>query len=470
MNTLLWFQRDLRVDDNPALNWALQQQQPVIAVYIHSQKEDTPWAIGAASRWWLHQSLTKLAAALLPYNIELQFINASSVASISQLATDYEIDKVVWTSRVEPQRRICETTIENNLLNQGITVKRFKDELLQHPDAFLTASKDTPYRVFTPFYKKLRAELQLQNHQRSNTAYKHDSLRLAEKLTESVSLEQLELLDAHHWQHKLQQHCSPGAESAYKKLETFINEALPDYVTKRDFPAISATSTLSAHLHFGEISPRQIVDALAPLIEFEGGNAATAAEAFLRQLIWREFARYILWHFPATAVEPMNPKFNTAFWKKDDSSLKLWQRGQTGIAIVDAGMRELWQTGIMHNRVRMLAASLLTKNMGIAWQQGAAWFWDTLVDADLANNSMGWQWVAGCGVDAAPYFRVFNPDTQALKFDKQRTYINHWLNTLKTEALPVIDLASSRNDALYRYNQLIKKNNSVLPQEKKQCP
>jgi deoxyribodipyrimidine photo-lyase len=274
-----------------------------------------------------------------------------------------------------------------------------------------------------------------------------------------LELEQLDLVDDHIWHQKLEKHWSPGEATAADRLDRFIDEALTNYHTDRNIPALDGTSGLSPHLHFGEISPQQIVSALAPLIECQGGSIGSAAEGFLRQLIWREFARYILWHFPETSTESMNRKFTKSFWSHHTVNLKKWQQGKTGIPIIDAGMKQLWATGTMHNRVRMLVASLLTKNMGIAWQEGARWFWDTLVDADLANNSMGWQWVAGCGVDAAPYFRIFNPDTQAQRFDEQGVYVDRWLKITSStsQTRPVVDLAISRSRALDRYNSMISK-------------
>ena len=471
MNTLLWFQRDLRTYDNPALNWALQQGHPVVAVYIHSPEEDATWAAGGASKWWLYQSLEKLSTSLLKLNINLYFFNADSVYKIPQLAKQLQCDSVVWSNRHEPERIACEADIESKLISNSITVQRFNDNLLNQPAQFLTATTKTPYRVFTPFYKKLRAELNLYDfHQKTLSDAKKQKAseqqvikNLVQKYLPSgqINLQQLNLLEAHNWHNKLNSYWSPGEQSALQKLETFIDETLISYPAGRDIPAIDGTSNLSPHLHFGEISPRQIIAALVPLIEIQGGKKAQAAEAFLRQLIWREFARYILWHYPDTTLTPMNSRFKKGFWKHNKQQLKVWQKGETGIALVDAGMKQLWETGWMHNRVRMLVASLLTKNLGISWLDGARWFWDTLVDADLANNTMGWQWVAGCGVDASPYYRIFNPHTQALKFDKQASYRHRWLGaahqqTLITPAKPVIDLASSRIDALERYKSMVK--------------
>jgi len=458
MRTLIWFQRDLRIHNNPLLEWALQQDQPVVAIYIYSPEEDSPWSEGAASRWWLHQSLTQFYKDLKKLKITLHFFKGNSVETIEKLSKDLKVSSVGWTNRVEPNRIACETKIEQQLKENNISVKRFNSGLIKKPHEFLTATKNTPYKVFTPFYRKLRRELDFSDYYGNNTV-----LKPAQKYTEpktlkyALSLEQLGLPDEHNWHNKLHKHNTVGEESAYKKLDDFVDKHICDYLCKRDFPSADATSALSPHLHFGEISTQQILGTLIPLIDQAGAKATEAAEGFLRQLIWREFARYILLHFPETANKPMNEKFKASFWSRNKSNLKKWQQGTTGIEIVDAGMKQLWETGNMHNRVRMLTASLLTKNMGINWQQGAQWFWDTLVDADLANNSMGWQWVAGCGVDAAPYFRIFNPDTQAKKFDADNTYQHHWLDQGYSFNKPVVDLRSSRNDALARYNKYIRR-------------
>ncbi|MCW9015025.1 MAG: DNA photolyase family protein [Gammaproteobacteria bacterium] len=457
MKTLLWFQRDLRTQDNPCLQWALQKGQPVIAVYIYSPDEDAPWSEGSASRWWLHHSLQKLSAQLAEFNIKLHFFKANSRDVLNGLFKTGEFSDIAWGNRIEPYRRKYETQIEKLAQDNGIQVKRFNHDLLKTPANFLTASQQTPYKVFTPFYKKLRYELDLNSvtnlqHRQCSPCSHFDS----SPLQNSCALQELSLLDKHAWHEKLHRYWNPGETSALNQLDHFIETALNQYTEQRDFPALDGTSNLSPHLHFGEISPAQIVQQIMPLILDSSNKNYTEAESFLRQLIWREFARYILWHFPQTIDQPMNRKFNAGFWHADNALLKTWQQGKTGIKIVDAGMKQLWETGSMHNRVRMLAASLLTKNMGASWQQGARWFWDTLVDADLANNSMGWQWVAGCGVDAAPYFRIFNPETQASKFDKQNSYTDKWLKEKNTVNEPIIDISSSRKQALERYNTYIR--------------
>lgn len=454
MSVLLWFQRDLRIRQNPSLERALQQGQSVIAVYILSPHEDAPWPEGAASRWWLHHSLKKLSNDLLALGIRLQYFKQDSVALIPRLVKYYHVDHVYWSNRHEPHRIRCENSLHALLQQQGVQVKRHTDGLLTRPDQFLTAGKQTAYRVFTPFYKKLRSQLKLEGFQSSSSIHSPINQPLSALHEEELTLDELNLSGKQTWQEKLHLHHSPGELQAHNKLDHFIQNSLASYITQRDFPAAQGTSLLSPHLHFGEISPHQVIDALAPVILFADSRQQNAAEAFLRQLIWREYARYLLWHFPCTTDQSMNPKFNIDFWYEDHTILRQWEQGVTGIPIIDAGMHELWETGIMHNRVRMLVASVLTKNMGIAWQHGARWFWDTLVDADLANNSMGWQWVAGCGVDAAPYFRVFNPEIQAKKFDPEKIYQKRWL-VGKGSIQPVIDLAESRQLALVRYRHKI---------------
>ena len=456
MNTLIWFQRDLRIHNNPSLEWAMSQGKPVIAIYVYSPEEDAAWTEGAASRWWLHHSLNSLAKSLLDLNIKLYFVKGNSVETLNTWVKNHNIDSVVWTNRVEPYRTVCETKIEAVLNKQNIIVKRFSNGLLSSPSDFVTVSNQSAYRVFTPFYRRLRSELDFSDFYRSSQQINNTTLREITNSKNTYTLNELALLDTHNWHSKLHNYWSPGENTAHEKLDHFIDDKLLSYLSDRDYPSIDATSSLSPHLHFGEISLQQIITALIPVIQGNKIKHSEAAEGFLRQLIWREYAQYIMYHFPHTALKPMNEKFQLDFWKHDDELLKKWQQGNTGIILVDAGMKQLWETGSMHNRVRMLTASLLTKNMGINWQHGAQWFWDTLVDADLANNSMGWQWVAGCGVDAAPYFRIFNPDTQSKKFDKKNKYSNSWLKSSELMNETIVDLGSSRKEALERYKTHIK--------------
>lgn len=457
MNTLIWFQRDLRINDNLALNWALKRGNPIIAAFIHSPEEDAPWQTGAASSWWLYHSLKSLTDNLSKRGIQLHCFKAPSQQTLFKLVSSYNIDAVAWTNRHEPKRTQYENNIEAVLLKKNVIVKRVKDELLTDSNLFLTKTQQTPYKVFTPFYKRLRHELNITDSVDtvSEQQWQACSFPVTSKIEHG--LERLNLLSEHHWYKKLSVHWTPGESSASEKLSQLISHKLENYSVHRDFPSLDGTSCLSAHLHFGEITPRQILRALAPYLTFFQSNQSNNAESFLRQLIWREFARYILRHFPETAAKPMNKKFKQNFWTSDKEKLAKWQQGQTGVPIIDAGMKQLWETGAMHNRVRMLSASFLTKNLGIPWQEGAQWFWDTLVDADLANNSMGWQWVAGCGVDAAPYFRIFNPYIQTKRFDKNQLYIKQWLDLNKPDVSPesIIDTKQSREDALMRYKRMV---------------
>ena len=454
MCTLLWCQRDLRINDNAALNWAQLRGQPVIAIYIHSPEEDSSWSEGGASRWWLHNSLDKFSKQLNSIGIALHFLRGNSVDVIARLISSLPVSAVSWTSRHEPARRSYEASIQAMLNKHNIKTYIAQDNIISRPDHFLTASKQTPYRVFTPFYNRLRRELEfesciapcIETAAHSKPEY---------TVPGSLLLAELNLLDSTGWHHKLDQYWTAGETTAHERLNNFIDSTLDTYPVSRDVPAIDGTSMLSPHLAFGEISPRQVIHALVPVLDRGKPVSSEAAECFLRQILWREFARYTLWHFPHTTDHSMSPKFHQQFWHKDDELLEAWQRGQTGIAIIDAAMQQLWKTGWMHNRMRMLVASLLTKNLGIDWRDGANWFWDTLVDADLANNTLGWQWAAGCGVDAAPYFRIFNPETQAKRYDPDNHYINRWQTPdLKQNVKPVVELASSRKAALLRYKML----------------
>lgn len=480
MSTIIWFQRDLRIQCNPALHTAIQHatnnQQALIAIYIHSPDEDKPWSNGSASKWWLHYSLIALKAQLKKLAIELQLYSGNSTELLPQLAKLYRAKTVIWSERYEPQRRDCEDKIDSELTRLGIPAKRIKNPLQPNPEQFLTRSQQTPYRVFTPFSKRLRQQLE----QKLQTCHDLDigqtalrignlpsipqdaneQLLLKKPALKQLSVEQLQLLSPYPWHQKLHQYWIPGENQAQHQLHNFLNNHLNRYSQARDIPGLDATSRLSPHLHYGEISTVQLLEALFKELNFNPNCNLEAAEHFVRQIVWREFAQYILYHYPHTSDMSMDCRFRDSFWQQHPKQLRQWQRGKTGIPIIDAGMRQLWETGWMHNRVRMLCASLLTKNLGISWMEGARWFWDTLVDADLANNSLGWQWVAGCGVDAAPYFRIFNPILQQQRFDQQLLYLNRWLQKplMKGNIEPtgsyIVDLKQSREQALQRYRLL----------------
>jgi deoxyribodipyrimidine photo-lyase len=454
--SILWFRRDLRLQDNAALSWACDNSDTVMPVYIHSPEEESPWAPGAASRWWLHHSLTALEEKLEARGLKLHFFSGSSEDVISSIIAEAGADTLVYNRLYEQHLHSRDVRLEK-MLKDKLDVVSFDSGLFFAPGTVLN-NQQLPYRVFTPFYKKIRPVLSPQ-YTDQHAAPGGASINTAVKtLASEKSLSSLNLLGEHDWHSKLHSYWQPGEEGAHQLLDRFLEEAVADYDAGRDIPSHDSTSRLSPYLHFGEITPRQILAAIWPLLLGEFGAAkANAAEVFLKQLIWREFAYNVLWHFPETAAQPMDKRYNKTFWRSSKADYECWIKGETGIPIVDAGMKQLWQTGWMHNRVRMIVSSFLTKNLGIHWLHGARWFWDTLVDADLANNSLGWQWGAGCGVDAAPYYRVFNPVTQTKRFDSRFSYIDTWVPGYAESAYPqpMVDLASSRDEAKQRYKQFI---------------
>lgn len=455
--TILWFRRDLRLYDNPALNWVCQNSKTVLPVYIDSPDEEQPWAPGAASRWWLHNSLNALDEQLRTYDLKLHCFSGSSEKVLTKIITQINPDSLVFNKLYEPHLHMRDVELQHRL-EKKINVKAFDAGLFFKPGSVLN-NQQQPYRVFTPFYKKVRPLIENSQSQYSGAFDKKALKKLSlvqTNFTDSVST--LKLLDEHNWHDKLHRYWQPGEQGSNRLLDTFIDEAAYKYDKTRDIPSADASSKISAALHFGELTPQQVYSSLQPLLEgVFNSNDMSPAELFLKQLLWREFGHHILWHYPHTSTQSMNPRYKHRFWKKNQKALLAWQRGETGVPIVDAGMKQLWETGWMHNRVRMVVSSFLTKNLGIHWLEGAKWFWDTLVDADLANNSMGWQWVAGCGVDAAPYYRIFNPLTQARRFDPQNRYIEHWIPGVNETDYPppMVDLARSREQALQRYKEFI---------------
>lgn len=436
--TLVWFRQDLRLDDNPALH-AAAQRGPVLPLYILDDGE--PWTMGAASRWWLHHSLTALNAAL---GGDLWVLRGDASDILPRLAAEQGIEQITWNRCYEPWRRARDSHIEQRLLEEGIQATSFSGSLLWEPSQNLKQD-GTPYKVFTPFYKFARANTPAREvlHTDRNEIDTVPCEQGADRLSE------LELMPKIKWYEGLEAAWTPGEIGAGQRLDAFIEGGLGDYPEGRDFPAKRSVSLLSPHLHFGEISPSQAIQA----VERAGSLAATEtqAEHFIRELAWREFSYYSLYHFPELHSRNMKPRFDRFPWSDDAKSLALWQRGQTGFPLVDAGMRELWQTGYMHNRVRMIVGSFLVKNLLIHWREGASWFWDCLVDADLANNSCSWQWVAGSGADAAPYFRIFNPVTQSQKFDPKGEYIRCYVPELrKLSDKAIHDPSAAKTEELER--------------------
>ncbi|MCB1857951.1 MAG: deoxyribodipyrimidine photo-lyase [Gammaproteobacteria bacterium] len=451
-NLILWFRRDLRLADNPAFAWAVKQRAGIIPVYLYAPKEEEPWVPGAASRWWLHHSLAALSKGLRARGLRLSCYRGDSIQILKTLAEDAKACTLVANRLHDPHLEQRDRALEKALSGQGIDIRFFDSELLFTPGT-LNNQQDKPYRVFTAFWRKARALLEVEPPVAVSTLPKGRLLSASAGDTDTdSSVESLGLLDINPWHNKLHDHWCPGEENAHRQLQRFLENGLSDYQKRRDYPAITGSSRLSPHFHFGEITTRQVVRILLSRVTSANAETRKSIECFLSELGWREFSHHLLWHFPDSSRQSMNPKFADAFWRRNNAELRAWQLGNTGVALVDAGMKELWETGWMHNRVRMIVGSFLTKNLGLHWRAGAEWFWDTLVDADLANNSLGWQWIAGCGVDAAPYYRIFNPDTQAKRFDPERAYIRKWLGGI-SQRPPIVDLSESRKQALARYRQ-----------------
>ncbi len=475
--TVVWFFNDLRVSDNPALA-AAAQRGAVVPLFIYAPEELGDRAPGGARRWWLHYALQSLDESLRARGARLIVRRATrSLDALEAVLTAARADALYFNQRYDPQRRQLDEQIAQRFHQRGIEVRTFASHLLHDPESVRTDSGQ-PYTVFTPFWKRCLQQLRVP-----------EPLPAPERLTPapadsliSEPLEQLQLLPTIDWAGGLRATWQPGEPGAHRRLEWFLRNALDDYATLRDRPDLDNTSRLSPHLHHGEITPRQVWHAT---LRHSRGNWTKGVESFLRELGWREFAYHILYHFPDTLIQPLRREFRDFPWSTDPSpELRAWQKGRTGIPMVDAGMRQLWRIGWMHNRVRMIVASWLTRNLLIHWRLGEAWFWDTLVDADPASNVLGWQWTAGCGADAAPYYRIFNPVLQGRKFDPSGNYVRQWVPELadlpteyihapweappevlsragvelgRTYPLPQADLGASRERALGLFEQWGKK-------------
>ena len=472
---LVWFRRDLRLADNPALAAAARHADQIVAVYVHAPEEDGAWRPGAASDWWLHLSLARLDGDLRRRGIALTLRRGPSSAGVlAELAIETGATHLYWNRLYEPAIEERDRRLEAELGASGLACESFNAALICEPWELLN-SQQAPYRVFTPFWRACQARL----HELPGPLPAPQRLRGPSPPGET--LDGLGLLPTIAWDHGLAERWSPGEAGAHERLDAFCESALAHYGEGRNRPDADDGSRLSPHLHFGEVSPRQCVVAVRNALAERPAAAQPSAEAFLRQLGWREFAHHLLHHFPHTTDAPLDERFERFDWQDDAARLQAWQRGRTGYPLVDAGMRELWRTGWMHNRVRMVVASLLVKNLRQPWIAGARWFWDTLVDADLANNALGWQWTAGCGADAAPYFRIFNPVLQAERHDPRRVYLRRWLPELAqlpdewihrpwqapaavlaaagvelgvTYPRPIVDFAESRREALDAYARI----------------
>ena len=474
--SILWFRQDLRLADNPALHAALQRGGPVIPLYIECSAEEGEWPAGGASRWWLHHSLTALDADLRQRGSRLTWRRGHALETVLALCRETGADAVYWNRRYEPAAMARDASLKEALRTQGKVAESRNGALLVEPWQIATQSGG-PFQVFTPYWRRLLTGLAPPEPQAAP-----DQLPAPEVWPESLPPSALELLPRFNWYGSVAAAWEPGEAGATRCLQQFVAAGLKSYADSRDRPAIHGTSRLSPFLHHGELSPRQVWHAV---LRGATGFGLTGTEArtskFLAELIWREFSSHLLYHFPQTPTTPLRKAFTSFPWRDDAPALLAWQRGRTGVPLVDAGMRELWATGWMHNRVRMIAASFLVKNLRLPWLSGARWFWDTLVDADLASNTQGWQWVAGCGADAAPYFRVFNPVTQSKRFDPQGEYLRRWLPELarledrhlhapwlappeqlatagvqlgRDYPFPIVDLQQSRSAALTAFQEM----------------
>lgn len=423
VKSIVWFRQDLRLSDNPALRAGVAAGE-ILPIFILDDETAKNWKMGGASRVWLHHSLLQLNASL---NGKLSCYRGSAGDIIDDIVKRHRVAAVYWNRCYEPWRIKRDQEIKERLIDRAVLAKSFNGSLLWEPWE-ISKSDGTPYRVFTPFYRRgcLNAAAPRKPLARPRKI-------IADKDAQSVSVEELGLLPAQKsWDEKIAKSWQFGEAAAGRVLDHFLNNGLGGYKGGRDIPSAPHVSRLSPYLHWGEISPNTVWHKARAI------NDSVDVDHFCSEIGWREFSYALLYHFPELPTQNFQPKFDAFQWIRNQKGLRAWQQGKTGIPIIDAGMRELWQTGYMHNRVRMIVASFLVKNLMVDWREGEKWFWDTLVDADLANNSASWQWVAGSGADAAPYFRIFNPVTQSEKFDPNGIYIHRYvpeLSKLKGKAL-----------------------------------
>lgn len=495
--SIVWFRDDLRLTDNEALAAAAEHGK-VLGIYILEAPSLTGVRpLGGASKWWLHNSLKSLATQLSKHNIPLLLAHGDPRTLRPQITREAKAKYVSWSRRYSQPQRSIDEEVKTALRAQDAEAHSFDGHLLFEPWKIST-NQGGAYKIFTPFSKRLKALIEESNERQPGiSSYAQAALCGPGALLERshAGIDGLGLLpspSAAHWTGGLEKVWAPGEDGALKKLEQFI-ESRPamspqeGYAAGRDFPSLSATSGLSAHLRFGEVSPRYVWNAvsLSPM-------SPEDRRSFLNELMWRDFAWHRLYYRPDLATVNVRREFDMFdwLWDSEDSaswyaegyfdprhsplsrivekrlgaeeasnfhmSLQAWRSGKTGIPLVDAGMRELWETGHMHNRIRMVVASFLTKNLGIHWRHGEEWFWETLVDADPASNAFNWQWAAGSGDDASPYFRIFNPISQAKRYDPVNAYIKSWVPEVGSAHYPkpIVDLKESRNAALEAYDEV----------------
>jgi deoxyribodipyrimidine photo-lyase len=422
---VVWFRNDLRLTDHRAVTAAVKSGTPIVFVFILDDVTPGPWKLGGASRWWLDKSLTALAHDIETRGARLTLRRGATMKELPRIVSETNAGSVYFSRSYDPAGVGLEDKLKAIFDKSGVAFKRYGGSLLREPEEMRTKAGDV-YKVYTPFSRTL-----MQNFVPAKSLPAAKAFIAPGQAPKSDALASWALHPKKpDWSSGFPEMWAPGEAGAGKKLRAFLASAMTTYSDDRNRPDKPGTSRLSPHLHFGEITPAQCWTAATHAAAAKPGSDK-GLETFIRELIWREFSNTLLFYWPDLPEAPFRKDFAAFPWREDRDSLKAWQRGQTGYPIVDAGMRELWHTGYMHNRVRMIAASFLIKHLLIPWQQGEAWFWDTLVDADLASNAASWQWVAGSGADAAPYFRIFNPVTQGEKFDPDGVYVKRWVPELK---------------------------------------
>ncbi|EDQ33352.1 Deoxyribodipyrimidine photolyase [Hoeflea phototrophica DFL-43] len=468
---IVWFRNDLRVNDNAALLAASSHKQ-VVPVYILEPAANTR-AIGGARKWWLHHSLAKLGEKLADLGAPLMLMRGDPALLIAGLVEKTDAAAVYWNRRYDPAFLSSDASLKDALRAQDIVVESFAGQLLHEPTRVRTGN-DTFYKVYSPFWRAIEGGIEDRE-----PAPAPDRLTALANAPQSETLSDWGLLPTKpDWARGLRETWKPGEDGAHERLDEFVSERVCGYASLRDVPGVESTSRLSPHLANGEITPAQIIQALKAS---DADASPKDRTVFRKEVGWREFSYHLLVNEPDLPQQNHNSRFDGFPWKDDETALLAWQKGVTGYPIVDAGMRELWRTGWMHNRVRMVTASFLTKHLMVDWREGERWFWDTLVDADPASNAASWQWVAGSGADAAPYFRVFNPIIQGEKFDPDGDYVRRYVPELanlpskfihkpwtapddalakagvhlgETYPMPIVDHQQARNRALAAYEKI----------------
>ncbi|MCC7409057.1 MAG: deoxyribodipyrimidine photo-lyase [Phycisphaeraceae bacterium] len=463
---IIWFRKDLRLADQPAVSAALAEGGPVVGVYVWSPEEEGGWSPGAAARVWLHEALVNLDRSLRQRGTHLVLRRGGAADELLDVAKKIGAVSIFWTRRYEPWSIQQEAEVEKALSHAGLQTRSFQGNLLHEPGQVRTGG-GTPYRVFTPYWRAVE-KLDVAKPEVTDASADR-SWGQAWKKAASLPIDSLELRPVVRWDQGILERWDISERGAHAVLSRFLKDKAADYGRQRDALAVGESggepgdgvSRLSPYLHWGQIGVRRVWHETLRRAS-RSSTARPGCEAWRRQLVWREFAHHVLFHFPWTMDQPLNRSFSSFAWRDDDKHLRAWRKGRTGYPIVDAGMRQLWTTGWMHNRARMIVGSFLTKDLRIHWLEGARWFWDTLVDADAASNTFGWQWVSGCGADAAPYFRVFNPAAQEKKFDPEARYVRHWVPELRSPGekgpypQPIVDHAQARDEALRAWRAIRK--------------